>query len=179
MIPSCSEGKMRTTNTYNLKEKEIVKDWHVIDATGQTLGRLATRVASLLMGKHKPTYSPHLDMGDYVVVINAEKVRVTGNKLKDKVYYRHTGYMGGLKATTLEKLLATKPQRVIELAVQGMLPRNRLSRQMLRHLKVYAGPSHPHQSQVTASQARQASSTGSGQAPATGSGQAEVRAVPE
>jgi len=126
----------------------------VFDATGQTLGRLSTQVAALLMGKHKPTYSPHLDMGDFVVVVNAEKVRVTGNKLKDKVYYRHTGYMGGLKETTLEKMLARKPERVLELAVRGMLPRNRLSRHRLRHMKVYAGPDHPHEAQVNASRKR-------------------------
>jgi len=137
--------------TYSLKEKEIVRHWHVIDASGQTLGRLASRVASLLQGKHKPTYSPHLDMGDYVVVVNAEKVHITGKKRTDKVYYRHTGYMGGLKATTLEKMLAKHPQRVIELAVGGMLPRNRLGRRLLRHLKAYAGPDHPHEAQVKAS----------------------------
>jgi large subunit ribosomal protein L13 len=154
---------MKTIRTYSLREKEIAKDWHVIDATGQTLGRLATGVAILLMGKHKPTYSPHLDMGDYVIVINAERVHVTGKKFKDKVYYRHTGYMGGLKATTLERLLATRPQRVIELAVRGMLPKNRLGRQLYRHLKVYAGPSHPHQSQVTASQRQQDQSKPAGE----------------
>lgn len=137
--------------TYSLKAKEITKDWLVIDAEGQTLGRLATRLASLLMGKHKPTYSPHLDMGDYVVVINADKVRVTGKKLSDKVYYRHSGYMGGLKAITLEKMLARHPDRVIKAAVKGMLPGNRLSRHLLRHLKVYAGPEHPHEAQVKAS----------------------------
>lgn len=136
--------------TYSLKAKEITKDWLVIDAEGQTLGRLATQVASLLMGKHKPTYSPHLDMGDYVVVINADKVRVTGKKLSDKVYYRHSGYMGGLKAITLEKMLARHPDRVIKAAVKGMLPGNRLSRHLLRHLKVYAGPEHPHEAQVKA-----------------------------
>jgi large subunit ribosomal protein L13 len=143
---------MKGMKTYSLKEKEIVRHWHVIDASGQTLGRLATRVASLLQGKHKPTYSPHLDMGDYVVVVNAEKVHVTGKKGTDKVYYHHTGYMGGLKTTTLEKMLNKRPQRVIELAVQGMLPKNRLGRRLLRNLKVYAGPEHPHEAQVKASQ---------------------------
>lgn len=143
---------MKRMRTYSLKEKEIVRHWHVIDASGQTLGRLASQVASLLQGKHKPTYSPHLDMGDCVVVVNAEKVHVTGRKLTDKVYYRHTGYMGGLKVTTLEKMLAQRPQRVIELAVRGMLPKNRLGRRLLRHLKVYPGPDHPHQAQVKASQ---------------------------
>lgn len=138
----------RTMRTYSLKAKEIEKEWHVIDASGQILGRLAARVASLLMGKHKPTYSPHLDMGDYVVVINADKVRVTGKKLQDKIYRRHSGYPGGLREVTLEKLLATRPTRVIEQAVKGMLPHNRLGRALFRHLKVYAGPDHPHGAQV-------------------------------
>ena len=146
---------MRRMKTYSLKAKEIDKGWHVVDATGQTLGRLASQVASLLMGKHKPTYSPHLDMGDFVVMVNAEKVRVTGKKLTDKVYYRHSGYMGGLKETTLRDLLARRPGRVIELAVRGMLPRNRLARTLLKHLKVYAGPDHPHEAQVNASHKRQ------------------------
>jgi large subunit ribosomal protein L13 len=146
---------MKQTKTYSLKAKEIDKGWHVIDATGQTLGRLASRVAGLLMGKHKPTYSPHLDMGDFVVVVNAEKVRVTGKKLTDKIYYRHTGYMGGIKETVLKDLLARRPGRVFELAVRGMLPRNRLSRALLRHMKVYAGPDHPHEAQVNASRKRQ------------------------
>ncbi|MFQ5879402.1 MAG: 50S ribosomal protein L13 [Dehalococcoidia bacterium] len=134
--------------TYSLKAREIEKRWHIIDANGQTLGRMAARIASLLMGKHKPTYSPHLDMGDYVIVVNAEKVRVTGGKLQQKVYYRHSGYPGGLKEVTLARLLATRPTRVIEQAVKGMLPHNRLGRRLLRHLKVYAGPQHPHTAQV-------------------------------
>jgi large subunit ribosomal protein L13 len=146
---------MKQMKTYSLKAKEIDKSWHVIDANGQTLGRLASRVAGLLMGKHKPTYSPHLDMGDFVVVVNAEKIRVTGKKLTDKIYYRHTGYMGGIKETVLKDLLARRPGRVMELAVRGMLPRNRLSRALLRHLKVYAGPNHPHEAQVNASRKRQ------------------------
>ena len=111
-----------------MKAGEIDKRWHVVNAEGETLGRLAARVAGLLMGKHKPTYSPHLDMGDFVVVVNAEKVRVTGNKMQDKKYYRHTGYMGGLKTTTLGVMMQRQPGRVIEAAVRGMLPRNRLSR---------------------------------------------------
>lgn len=147
---------MKRMKTYSLKGAEIEKRWHVMDADGQTLGRLATQVANLLMGKHKPTYSRHLDMGDYVVVVNAEKMRVTGNKLKDKTYYRHTGYMGGIKETTLGAMLQRRPRRVVELAVRGMLPRNRLGRQLYRHLKVYAGPDHPHQAQVNASRKRQA-----------------------
>lgn len=147
---------MKRMKTYSLKGGEIEKHWHVLDATGQTLGRLATEVAGLLMGKHKVTYSRHLDAGDFVVVVNAEKVRVTGNKLEDKKYYRHTGYMGGLKVTTLGTMLQRRPQRVIEMAVRGMIPRNRLGRRVYRHLKVYAGPDHPHQAQVNASRKRQA-----------------------
>jgi large subunit ribosomal protein L13 len=144
--------------TYSLKAGEIDKAWHVIDAADETLGRLGTRVAGLLMGKHKPTYSPHLDMGDFVVVVNASRVRVTGNKLEDKVYYHHTGYMGGLKETVLQDMLARHPERVIEKAVKGMLPRNKLSRHVLRHLKVYGGPDHPHEAQVNASRKRVATS---------------------
>jgi large subunit ribosomal protein L13 len=134
--------------TYSLKKGEIDKAWHVLDASGQTLGRLSTEVAALLMGKHKPTYSPHLDMGDYVIVVNADKIRVTGKKLEDKIYYRHTGYVGGLKETTLADMLRRRPQQVVERAVKGMLPRNKLARHLLGHLKVYAGPNHPHQAQV-------------------------------
>jgi large subunit ribosomal protein L13 len=146
---------MKQMKTYSLSAKEIEKDWVVVDAAGQTLGRLGTQVAGLLMGKHKPTYSPHLDMGDFVVVVNAAQVRVTGNKLADKVYYRHTGYMGGIKEENLGKLLERRPERVIELAVRGMLPRNKLARHLLRHLKVYAGAEHPHEAQVNASRKRQ------------------------
>ena len=141
--------------TYSLKGGDIRKDWHVIDAEGQILGRLASHIAALLQGKHKPTYSPHLDMGDFVIVINATKVRVTGNKVEDKIYYRHTGYMGGLKETTLGEMLQRKPERVIELAVRGMLPRNNLAKHLLGHLKVFAGPEHPHGAQVGASAKRQ------------------------
>lgn len=140
--------------TYSLKAREITHDWHVIDAEGRALGRLATEVASLLRGKHKPTYSPHLGMGDYVVVVNAEKVRVTGRKRQQKMYYRHSMYPGGLKVESLEKLLARRPTRVIEHAVRGMLPHNRLGRALYRHLKVYAGPDHPHEAQVRASEKR-------------------------
>jgi large subunit ribosomal protein L13 len=142
---------MKQMKTYSVKGGEIEKAWHVVDATDQTLGRLASGVAAVLMGKHKPSYSPHLDMGDFVVVINAEKVRVTGNKREDKIYYRHTGYMGGLKERTLGEMLERRPERVIELAVRGMLPKNKLGRKMLGHLKVYAGPDHPHGAQVGAS----------------------------
>ncbi len=147
---------MKRMKTYSLKCAEIEKRWQVVDAEGQTLGRLATQVAGLLMGKHKPVYSPHLDMGDFVIVVNAEKVRVTGNKMEDKKYYRHTGYMGGLKTTNLGTMMERHPDRVIRLAVRGMLPRNRLARHVLRHLKVYAGPDHPHQAQVNASRKREA-----------------------
>ncbi len=140
--------------TYSLSAKDIEKDWTVVDAAGQTLGRFATQVAGLLMGKHKVSYSPHLDMGDYVVVINATQLKVTGNKLEDKIYFRHTGYMGGLKRETLGTLLERRPERVVELAVRGMLPRNKLAKQVLGHLKVYAGPDHPHEAQVNISRKR-------------------------
>lgn len=143
---------MKKMRTYSLKGADIRREWHVLDAADQTLGRLATRIAHLLRGKHKPTYSPHLEMGDYVIVVNASRVRVTGKKLQDKVYYRHSGYHGGLKTITLGDLLAKRPTRVIEAAVRGMLPHNRLGRKLLRNLKVYAGPDHPHEAQVKASQ---------------------------
>ena len=134
--------------TYSTKAKDVTRQWHVVDASGKTLGRLVTRIAVLLMGKHKPHYAPYLDTGDYVVVINASKVRVTGNKTKQKTYYRHSGYPGGLKSVTLGKMLETHPTRVIEHAVRGMLPHNRLGRAMFKKLKVYEGESHPHKAQV-------------------------------
>jgi large subunit ribosomal protein L13 len=134
--------------TYSTRAKDVDRQWHVIDASGKTLGRLATQIASLLTGKHKPIYVPYLDTGDYVIVLNAAKVRVTGKKVKQKTYYRHSGYPGGLKAETFEKMLATHPTRVIEHAVKGMLPHNRLGRAMFKKLKVYAGDRHPHQAQV-------------------------------
>ena len=138
--------------TYSVKAKEIVPQWHVVDAADQSLGRLAARVASLLRGKHRPDFTPHLDMRDFVVVVNAGKVRVTGNnKMRDKTYYHHTMHPGGLKKTTLERMMAAHPDRVIEHAVRGMLPHNRLGAQLYRHLKVYVGPEHPHQSQIKAS----------------------------
>lgn len=145
---------LKRMTTYSLKGGDIEKGWRVIDAEGQTLGRLATEVAGLLRGKHKPSYTPHMDMGDSVVVVNATKIRVTGNKLADKTYYRHTGYMGGLKERQLEEMLAKHPERVIELAVRGMLPKNKLGRKQLKHLKVYAGPEHPHQAQVNTDRKR-------------------------
>jgi large subunit ribosomal protein L13 len=123
------------------------RHWIVVDAAEHPLGRVATRVASILRGKHRPDFTPHQDMGDFVVVINAAKVRLTGNKLKDKVYYRHSEYPGGVRATTAGKLLQSKPERVIEMAVKGMLPRNRLGRQLFTKLKVYAGADHPHAAQ--------------------------------
>ncbi len=134
--------------TYSTKASDIEREWHVIDASGKTLGRLASEVAQLLRGKHKPIYVPHLDTGDYVIVINADKVRVTGNKAKQKLYYRHSGYPGGLKSTSLAEMMESHPTRVIEHAVKGMLPKNPLGRAMFKKLKVYAGPNHPHQAQV-------------------------------
>ncbi|MCD6453121.1 MAG: 50S ribosomal protein L13 [Dehalococcoidales bacterium] len=134
--------------TYSPKAGETKREWHIIDASDRVLGRLATEVARLLMGKHKPSFSRSLDVGDSVVVINADKVRVTGNKLKQKLYYRHSGYPGGLKSVTLEKLMQTYPTRAIEYAVKGMLPHNRLGNQMIKRLRVYVGDSHPHQAQV-------------------------------
>ncbi len=130
--------------TYSAKASEVKREWYLVDASGKILGRLASKVATLLMGKHKPTYSPNLDMGDYVVVINAEKIRFTGNKAKDKLYYRHSGYPGGLKSTTLEEMLKKHPTRVIEYAVKGMLPHNKLGARMFKKLKVYAGENHPY-----------------------------------
>jgi len=133
--------------TYSAKAADIKREWHLVDASGETLGKLATRVATLLMGKHKPIFTPNQDTGDYVVVINAAKVRVTGDKLQKKLYYRHSGYPGGLKTIWLGKMLETKPARVVELAVRGMLPRTRLGSAMLGKLKVYADNAHPHQAQ--------------------------------
>jgi len=124
------------------------QDWHVVDAQNQVLGRLATRVASVLRGKHKPTYTPNADIGDFVIVINADKVKLTGKKVTDKSYYRHSGYIGGLKETTAGKVLASKhPERIIEWAVRGMLPKSRLGDRLFTKLKVYAGPDHPHEAQ--------------------------------
>jgi len=133
--------------TYSVKANEIKREWYLINAEGKTLGRLASEIAKILKGKHKPIYSPHLDCGDYVIVINAEKIRVTGRKLDQKIYYRHSGYPGGLKSITLREQFAKHPERVIKAAVKGMLPKNRLGRKMLKKLKVYAGASHPHQAQ--------------------------------
>jgi large subunit ribosomal protein L13 len=136
--------------TYTLKAKEIEPHWHVLDADGRPLGRLASETAQLLRGKHRPTFSPHLDNGDFVVIVNAAKVKVTGNKMQQKLYYRHSGYPGGLKEIPLPRLLERHPERVIQQAVKGMLPHNRLGRRLLGHLKVYGGPVHPHEAQVNA-----------------------------
>ena len=133
--------------TYVTKPDEVEREWFVVDAEGKTLGRLASEVARILRGKHKPNYSPSVDVGDYVIVINAGKIRVTGRKLDQKIYYRHSGYPGGLKQIRLRDLLARHPTRVIEHAVRGMLPKNRLGRRMFKKLKVYAGPDHPHHAQ--------------------------------
>ena len=137
--------------TYSVKSSEIERAWHVIDAKDKVLGRLATEVARLLMGKHKPIFSRHLDTGDFVVVINAGKVHVTGDKIKQKLYYRHSGYPGGLKSDSLEKMLKSKPTWVIEHAVRGMLPRNRLGNSMMKKLRVYVGNTHPHLAQTKTS----------------------------
>jgi len=133
--------------TVSAKPAEVRRDWFVVDATDKTLGRLSAEIAHRLRGKHKPEFTPHVDTGDYIVVVNAEKIRVTGNKLKDKMYYHHTGYVGNLKSISLEKLLDKAPERVIETAVKGMLPKNPLGRAMFKKLKVFAGPEHAHQAQ--------------------------------
>ena len=133
--------------TYNVKAGEIERDWYVVDARDRVLGRLATEVAKVLRGKHKPTYSTHLDVGDYVVVVNAERVRLTGRKADQKEYFRHSGYMGGEKLIPFRRMLERRPEYVIERAVKGMLPKNALGRQMAGKLRVYAGPEHPHAAQ--------------------------------
>ena len=133
--------------TYVTKAGDVEREWFVLDASGQTLGRLATRIATMLRGKHKPLYAPNLDTGDFVVVVNSGKIAVTGNRLDDKLYRRHTGYPGGLKAITLRRMLEIHPERVIRFAVKGMLPKNKLGRQMLKKLKIYADAEHPHAAQ--------------------------------
>ena len=133
--------------TFSAKPAEVRRDWYVVDATNKTLGRLSTEIARRLRGKHKPEYTPHVDTGDYIVVVNAEKIRVTGNKLKDKMYHHHTGYIGNLKSTNLEKLLDEAPERALQYAVKGMLPRGPLGRKMLGKLRVFAGPEHSHAAQ--------------------------------
>jgi large subunit ribosomal protein L13 len=133
--------------TFSAKAHEVNRDWFVVDAQGKTLGRLASEIARRLRGKHKPVYTPHVDTGDYIIVVNADKVHVTGNKASDKMYYHHTGYIGNLKSASFEQMQAKAPGRVIELAVKGMLPKNSLGRAMFRKLKVYAGPDHQHAAQ--------------------------------
>jgi large subunit ribosomal protein L13 len=141
------EGHLCVMKTYVATPTTRERDWIVIDATGKTLGRLATQVADTLRGKRKPEYTPHCDVGDFVVVVNAEKISVTGNKREQKLYRRHSGYPGGLRTRTLGDMLERRPEEVVRLAVKGMLPRNRLARKQLRKLKVYSGPDHPHQAQ--------------------------------
>ena len=133
--------------TYQAKKEEIEAKWYVVDADGKVLGRLAAKLASVLRGKNKPIFTPHVDTGDFVVVVNAKKVVLTGKKLQDKTYYHYTGYPGGIRETSAEKMMAKKPTEVLRIAVKGMLPKNTLGRQMLRKLKVYAGPEHPHAAQ--------------------------------
>ena len=135
---------MKTTS---IKETSVTRKWYLVNAEGQVLGRLASRVASLLRGKHKPIFTPHVDTGDHVVIINAREIRLTGDKLSSKVYYHHSGYPGGLKYTTAGILKTTKPERLVQFAIQGMLPKNKLGRAMFKKLRVYAGPDHPHQAQ--------------------------------
>jgi large subunit ribosomal protein L13 len=133
--------------TYFPKIDNVQKKWYLVDAEGKTLGRLASQIAAILRGKHKPTYTPHMDMGDHVIVVNAERVQVTGRKFNQKKYYRHSGYPGGLKVTAFSDMIKDKPERVITIAVKGMLPHNRLGRAILKHLKVYRGTEHPHEAQ--------------------------------
>ena len=140
--------------TYTLRKSELDKRWRVVDAEGQSLGRLATYVATALRGKDKPTYTPHMDMGDFVIVTNAEKVKLTGQKVSQKMYRHHTGYLGGLKEVRLDEQLRRHPDRVIRAAVWGMIPKGRLGRAQIRHLKIYAGPDHPHEAQVRAGEGK-------------------------
>jgi large subunit ribosomal protein L13 len=133
--------------TYQAKKEGFEHKWYLVNAEGKVLGRLSTELAKILRGKNKPTYTPHVDTGDFVIVVNAGKVTLTGKKMKDKIYYHHTGYPGGIKEMNAEKLLARKPTEMIRMAVRGMLPKNSLGRQMLRKLKIYAGPNHPHEAQ--------------------------------
>ena len=139
--------RVKTMKTFNANAQNVERDWCVVDATDKTLGRLATEVAARLRGKHKPTFTPHVDTGDHIIVINAEKIKVTGKKLSDKMYHRHTGYIGNLKSISLGDQLEKHPERVIQTAVKGMLPKNPLGRAMFKKLHVYAGPEHPHQAQ--------------------------------
>jgi len=147
LLEFCAGGHLESAfsmKTYNAKPGEIARHWYVVDADGQTLGRLATRIAEQLRGKGKPEYTPHVDTGDFVIVVNAEKIQVTGNKLDQKRYYRHSGYPGGIRSRTLREQLERRPEEVLRAAVKGMLPKNRLARQQITKLKIYAGPEHPH-----------------------------------
>ncbi|MCH8948864.1 MAG: 50S ribosomal protein L13 [Chloroflexi bacterium] len=155
---------MNNPKTYSLKAGDVVVRWHVVDAEERPLGRLASEVAVLLRGKYRPTYTPHMDNGDFVVVVNASKVKVTGAKMQQKLYRRHSGYPGGLKETPLPVMLERHPERVVQLAVKGMLPHNRLGRKILRHLKVYGGPDHPHEAQVNAGTAKKKAPSAEGDA---------------
>jgi large subunit ribosomal protein L13 len=147
IIYSDSSRRGKVMKTYSAKESELEKKWFIIDAEGKVLGRMATRIADVLRGKNKPIFTPHVDTGDFVVVVNAEKVKLTGNKLTDKVYYRHSGYPGGLKSTTPRKIIQEKPEELIRMAVMGMLPKNKLRDRLIKKLKVYKGKEHPHQAQ--------------------------------
>jgi large subunit ribosomal protein L13 len=138
---------MESMSTYSAKPQDVTRNWYLVDASGRTLGRLASELATRLRGKHKPEYTPHVDTGDYIVVVNAAQIRVTGNKLKDKMYYRHTGYIGNLKSANLETVLAQSPEKVITDAVKGMLPKNKLGAAMLKKLRVYPGAEHQHAAQ--------------------------------
>lgn len=135
------------TKTFSAKAEEIQREWLLVDAKGKTLGRLSTEIARILRGKHKPIYTPHVDCGDFVIVVNADKIHVSGDRLDTHIYYRHSGYMGGLKEVSMRRMLQTHPERVLQYAVRGMLPKNRLGRQMYKKLKVYASPDHPHAAQ--------------------------------
>ena len=134
-------------NTYSIKHSDINKNWYIVDASGKTLGRLATQIAHVLRGKNKVDYTPHMDMGDFVVVVNAEKINVSGNKESDKTYFKHSGYIGSTTFTKFDQMRRSHPERIVEKAVWGMLPKNRLGRAIFKHLKVYTGPSHPHEAQ--------------------------------
>lgn len=141
------EGKKTMRTTYMAKASDVERKWYVVDAEGQTLGRLASQVAAILRGKNKPTFTPHVDTGDNVIIINAEKIELTGNKLQDKIYYRHTGHPGGLRTRTALEMRTTRPVQMLEIAIKGMLPHNTLGRKMVKKLHVYAGAEHPHQAQ--------------------------------
>ncbi len=149
-VGAVKEQLMNSNKTYSLRKEDAVRNWYLVDAKNKILGRLATEIAKRLRGKTKPDFTPHVDNGDFIVVINAEQVRTTGNKLEDKKYYRHTGYPGGIKETSLKELLQKKPEQILYKSVKGMLPKTRLGRAQLKKLKIYSGPDHPHQAQTPA-----------------------------